>query len=633
MNEQAPETEYDAVIVGARCAGATLATRLARAGWRVALVDRSRFPSDTVSTHVLFPDALHELESIRALDRLRAKHTLAPVRYSWRVLGQEVAGTFTPIGDHDRCLSVRRIALDVVLVDLAVEAGASLLEGHRVRDLVGTGSAEDPVRGVVLEDGRRLLAPWVIGADGQNSTVARRLGLAATKRMRGEFAMLLGYWKGLPPSDWCRIDVHERAALMSVPVEDGLHLLSVSGAVDITRGGVEERATRYHHLLRQFPGVLNPRLLADAELVSGVVAVPETMLRGFHRTAAGPGWALVGDAGHLKHPSTAQGITDAIHQSRHLADALVSGGDLSGYERWRDARAAGHDEWSFAAAQFPTPAAAGLYAGIAADRPAAQQFLDTFTKRTTISEVITPERSARWRAASAYEDGLRRVRSIARDLDEAALGQTVPACPEWSVRDLLAHLTGVAEDSARGGFFAGATGAWADTAVAAERERWTAGHVAARGNLELGRLVDDLEREGLELVRALRSGDGPAGRVPTWMFGAPAADLAVHLGDLRETLGIASEPDTPIWSFAFAQYRRWLRARLEDRSLPSLLLTDGDSEWAVGRGEPEATVHADRDELFRMISGRRSEARIRALRWSGDPAPYLPVISPYPLPA
>lgn len=633
MNEPARENHYDAVVVGARCAGATLATRLARAGWRVALVDRARFPSDTVSTHVLFPDALHELEALGALDRLRAQHTLSPVRYAWRVLGQEVAGTFTPVGAHDRCLSVRRIALDCVLVDLAVEAGAHLHEGHRVRGLVGTGSAEDPVRGVALEDGQRLLAPWVIGADGQNSTVARRLGLVPDRPRRGEFAMLLGYWRGLPPSGWCRIDAHERVALMSVPVEDGLHLLAVSGPPDITRGSVEDRAARYHEQLRQFPAVLNPRLLADAELVAEVVSVPETMLRGFHRPAAGPGWALVGDAGHLKHPSTAQGITDAIHQSRYVADALVAGDDLSGYQQWRDARAAGHDEWSFAAAQFPTPSTAGLYAGIAADREAAQQFLDTFTKRTTIAEVITPERSARWRAASAYEDGMRRVRSLISALDPSAHSQVVPACPDWTVRDLVAHLAGVAEDSEGGGFFAGALDAWADPTVAADRERWTADHVRTRSALPTGTLLDDLEHHGVELVRSLRSGNGRASRVPGWMIGAPAADLAVHVGDLREALGLGSDADTAIWSFGFGQYRSWLRARLVQLALPPLLLTDGESAWSMGRGEPAATVLAHRDELFRMISGRRSEAQIRAYQWSGDPTPYVAAISPYPLPA
>ena len=66
-------------------------------------------------------------------------------------------------------------------------------------------------------------------------------------------------------------------------------------------------------------------------MITGVRVVPETMLRGFFRPATGPGWALVGDAGHFKHPATAQGISDAIEQALHVADAVArSDPDLAG---------------------------------------------------------------------------------------------------------------------------------------------------------------------------------------------------------------------------------------------------------------------------------------------------------------
>ena len=84
---------FDAVIVGARCAGSSLAVRLARGGWRVAVVDKARFPSDTLSTHVIFPDGVARLDELGALKRLELRHDLAPARYSWRVLGHEVAGS------------------------------------------------------------------------------------------------------------------------------------------------------------------------------------------------------------------------------------------------------------------------------------------------------------------------------------------------------------------------------------------------------------------------------------------------------------------------------------------------------------------------------------------------------------
>ncbi|MFJ8812452.1 maleylpyruvate isomerase mycothiol-dependent enzyme family protein [Amycolatopsis thermoflava] len=127
---------------------------------------------------------------------------------------------------------------------------------------------------------------------------------------------------------------------------------------------------------------------------------------------------------------------------------------------------------------------------------------------------------------------------------------------------------------------------------------------------------------------ALRRGEAPDG--PPWMLTSPVADLAVHLEDLREALGAASDPAAPVTRLGFAVFRNWLHTRLVRRGLPALRLTDGDEEWVLGDGEPAATLTASRAELFAVISGRRSEARIRALGW--DAEPYLPVISPYPLP-
>ena len=319
------DEQYDAVVVGARCAGATAATVLARAGWRVLLVDRNQFPSDTVSTHQLFPDSLELLDQLGAGERLRAAHRLRPVRYSWRVLGHAVAGGFTARGGYDRTCSIRRVTLDAVLVDTALAAGAEPRFGTEVHELLGSGTDADPVRGVVLRDGERISARWVLGADGRTSTVARRLGVPAGQPRRGEMSMLFAYWEGLPDSDWCQIDVHERLALMSAPCEDGLHLLSINGPTDLTRGSAIAREQAYLSALRQFPATLNPRLLHQGHQVSPVVAVPETMLRGFVRPGTGPGWALVGDAGLFKHPVTAQGIGDALAQGSYVGHALSDG--------------------------------------------------------------------------------------------------------------------------------------------------------------------------------------------------------------------------------------------------------------------------------------------------------------------
>jgi 2-polyprenyl-6-methoxyphenol hydroxylase-like FAD-dependent oxidoreductase len=152
--------------------------------------------------------------------------------------------------------------------------------------------------------------------------------------------------------------------------------------------------------IRRFPATLNPRLVDRAQLISRVVVAPEPMLRGFFRPACGPGWALVGDAGHFKHPVTAQGISDAVEQAWYVADAL-GGADpgLDTYQGWRDAQAAEHYEWSFRSAHLPHPEQGHpVFAGLAADPEAGQQWRDLFTRLRRPSGVLTADRLARWAA-------------------------------------------------------------------------------------------------------------------------------------------------------------------------------------------------------------------------------------------
>jgi 2-polyprenyl-6-methoxyphenol hydroxylase-like FAD-dependent oxidoreductase len=392
---------YDAIVVGARCAGSVLATRLADAGWRVLLVDGATFPSDTVSTHFLFPNTLQRLGALGVMERLRAGHDLPRLLWSWRVLGHQVAGAFTPVAGEDHLTCIRRVTLDLALVEQALAAGVACRFGERVSSVVGTGLPGDPVRGVVLAGGDVVQAPWVFGADGRRSTVARALRLAASRELTGNLAFLFAYWTGLPATEWFRMDVRDDLSLVCCPCEDGIHLLVLAGRPPLVQG---DRTAAYLAGIRRFPATLNPRLVDRAVMISPVVVAPEPMLRGFFRQACGPGWALAGDSGHFKHPVTAQGISDAIEQAWYVADALL-GADptLETYQAWRDARAAEHYEWSFQSAHLPDPEhARPVFAGLAADPEASQQWRDLFTRLRRPSEVFTPERLTRW--AAAWQD-------------------------------------------------------------------------------------------------------------------------------------------------------------------------------------------------------------------------------------
>src|SRR5690242_21257363 len=118
-------------------------------------------------------------------------------------------------------------------------------------------------------------------------------------------------------------------------VEDGLHVLVATGGAEFTRGTKEERLRRYHEVLRSFPETIPPDQLDRATMISDLVVAPESLMRGFFRRPSGPGWALLGDAAHFKHPGTAQGICDAVEQAIYIAEHLSSpSSNLDGYASW-----------------------------------------------------------------------------------------------------------------------------------------------------------------------------------------------------------------------------------------------------------------------------------------------------------
>ena len=376
---------FDAVVVGGRVAGSILALRLARAGASVAIVDRDELGTDTLSTHAIWPNGIARLDELGVLEPLLERHDVPFLRYRLRVLGHESAGTFTPVGGFDRMIAPRRIALDRVLAEAALDAGAHGRYGEKVGDLIGTGADGDPVRGVVLESGERIEADWTIGADGRASTVAAKLGLEKTGEISTNMSMLLAYWRGLPKTDALSLDIGEHRGLSRFPGEDGVELLAVSGPPELTRGGPEARSRTYLDALGGFETTLDPSALAGAEQITEVRSAPETMLRGFFRRAAGPGWAIIGDAGHFKHPATAQGISDATEHAIYVADALASEQPtLDDYEEWRNGRAKGHYEFSFSFGTLPTPEVSGpLFAGIAADPEWAQDLRDVMSRQVS----------------------------------------------------------------------------------------------------------------------------------------------------------------------------------------------------------------------------------------------------------
>jgi 2-polyprenyl-6-methoxyphenol hydroxylase-like FAD-dependent oxidoreductase len=391
--------KHDAVIVGARCAGSTLAIALAQQGWDVALVDRDTFPSTTVSTHLLYPNTLARLERLGVLDTLQSEHELVFASHRLVALGHEISGRYTPIDGFDLGLAPRRIALDEAGVDTALAAGANGIFGTRVVDLLGAGTDEDPVSGVRLADGREIGATWVFGGDGRGSVVAGKLGLEKERTQRGELAFSYSYWSGIPVEEpVLTLQINLDEMLYHGPVEDGLYLLIANGEPDLAQGTKPERERKYMETIRRFPETFDPKLLEGGEMVTEVTVAPETLMRGFFRKPTGPGWALVGDACYFKHPGTAQGIGDAVEAALYVADSLSGdGGNLDGYEAWRDGKAAEHYDWSFAWGRFPRPESAEpLFRGWASDADAGQDLRDCLARTVEPSQLMSQERLERW---------------------------------------------------------------------------------------------------------------------------------------------------------------------------------------------------------------------------------------------
>ena len=209
----------------------------------------------------------------------------------------------------------------------------------------------------------------------------------------------------------------------------------------------------------------------------------------------------------------------------------------------------------------------------------------------------------------------------------------MPACPAWTVRDVLAHVTGVAADAAGGTYFSGAADAWSDIRLAAARDEWTAGQVQSRRDRPVEALLAEWAGWSASLEPVL-AGTVPAlPGSPGWLVSAPVADLAVHLHDVRGALRQPGDRDAPVTGLGLRIYARWLGQRLDQAGRPALRLWVAGRERVEGSGQPVTALAADAFELFRALSGRRSLGQVRALGWDGDPEPYLDLFAPYPMPA
>ena len=331
--------EYDVIVVGARCAGSPTAMLLARKGYRVLVVDRSSFPSDTASTLVIHSPGVAALQRWGVLEDVVASGCPPLGTYSFDFGPFVIAGNPHPHDGVSAAYAPRRTVLDKVLVDGAAVAGAEVREQFTVEEVVVEDGVVVGIRGhghggaSVVERAR-----LVIGADGHHSKVARAVGAEQYHDKPVLEVAFYTFWSGLSLGGFKTVVRGDRA-FAAIPTNDDLTLLLVGCPIaDSARFKADVEAHYWAALDREPDWAERVRAATRVERFrSG--GVPN-----FFRKPFGPGWALVGDAGYTKDPVTAQGIADAFRGAELCAAAVEEAFDrgrafddaMADYQRSRD---------------------------------------------------------------------------------------------------------------------------------------------------------------------------------------------------------------------------------------------------------------------------------------------------------
>lgn len=373
------KSSYHAIIVGARCAGSPTAMLLARRGYRVLLVDRATFPSDTISTHLIQPSGIAALSRWGLLERLTATGC-PPIRTYAFDFGPLAISGWPGTEDAPVAYCPRRTVLDKLLIDAAAEAGAEIREGFTVDDLL-------------IEDGRVVgikghgkggaivdRAEVVIGADGWHSRVAEIVQAERYDERPPLLAAYYSYWSGLPMDGRLEVYIRPPRSFGAIPTHDGL--TAIIGGWPYAEFGANK-----HDVEGNFCKMLDlvPHFADRVRGAKREARFAGANLPNYFRKPYGPGWVLLGDAAYIKDSITAQGICDAFHDAESCASALhdVFSGTrpfdaaMADHHHHRDARVRAIFEITcqLATQEPPPPEMQQLLAAIQGNTPAMDDFV------------------------------------------------------------------------------------------------------------------------------------------------------------------------------------------------------------------------------------------------------------------
>jgi len=398
--------EYDAIVVGARVAGSPTAMLLARQGYRVLLVDRATFPSDTMSTHLIHAPGMAALRRWGLADQV--VETGCPPVSTYRLdFGELVlAGTPRGLPGTPYAYAPRRIVLDNLLVEAAAQAGAEVRQGFSLESLIDEDGVVRGIRGHA-HDGASIeeRARVVIGADGVHSPVAKSVGAAKYNEVSAVEALYYSYWSGLPAEGEFQIFVREDRALATLPTNDDLTVVLVTWPIEQFEANKRDLEGNY---LRSFEA--EPLFAERIRGGTRETRIVGTHMDGFYRRSWGAGWALVGDAGYHKDAVTAQGITDAFREAEALSDALddVFSGRrtyddaLATYQENRDRSTLPMFELTCQLASFepPPPETEELLVALSGNQGATDDFMSTIAGTMPVEDFFDPTNVGRYLTAA-----------------------------------------------------------------------------------------------------------------------------------------------------------------------------------------------------------------------------------------
>ncbi|MFM8648465.1 MAG: maleylpyruvate isomerase family mycothiol-dependent enzyme [Actinomycetota bacterium] len=200
--------------------------------------------------------------------------------------------------------------------------------------------------------------------------------------------------------------------------------------------------------------------------------------------------------------------------------------------------------------------------------------------------------------AAEYRNARERMQRIAADLGDDQTALVVGACPEWSVKDLFAHVTGIAVDLGSGNSPKGDTQAWVDRQVDERRAR------------SLASVVDEWSSAAPAFEAMIEAAPGP-------LWGL-TYDTVVHEHDLRAAVGRPGDRDAEGVRVAAELGLNLVKADLAKAGLPAVGISFGGRDYVVGAGEPELTWSGSAFECLRLLGSRRTVDEMRAAGFVGD---------------